>query len=74
MLGTQTMFVTGERAAQHLTTARGALALVEERSDKDFKDGLAALGWEARQEGQISGLNYSNGRAMTLTLYSAVPR
>jgi 4-amino-4-deoxy-L-arabinose transferase-like glycosyltransferase len=74
MLGTKTMFVTADRAAEHLTTARGALALVEARSDRDFKDGLAARGWEARPVGEVSGLDYSNGRMMVLTLYAGVPR
>jgi 4-amino-4-deoxy-L-arabinose transferase-like glycosyltransferase len=74
MLGTKTMLVDADRAAQHLTTARGALALVEGRSDKSFRADLAARGWAPRAIGTVSGLDYSNGRPMTLTLYGGAPR
>ncbi len=74
MLGTKTMLVDAGRAAQHLTTARGALALVESRADAAFRGDLAARGWAPRAIGTISGLDYSNGRTMTLTLYGGAPR
>lgn len=74
MLGTKTMLVDAGRAAQHLTTARGALALVESRADAAFRADLGALGWAPRAIGTISGFDYSNGRPMTLTLYGGVPR
>lgn len=74
MLGTKTMFVNVDRAAEHLTTARGALALIEARDDAAFRAALAAKGWAPRAIGQVSGFDYSNGRAMTLTLYNGVPR
>ncbi len=74
MLGTPTLLTTADRAADHLTTARGALALIEGREDDAFRASLAARGWSPREIGKVSGLDYSNGRAMTLTLYAGVPR
>jgi 4-amino-4-deoxy-L-arabinose transferase-like glycosyltransferase len=74
MLGTKTMFVPADRAAEHLTTARGALALVESQEDAAFRAGLAARGWTPREIGKVSGVDYSNGRAMILTLYAGAPR
>jgi 4-amino-4-deoxy-L-arabinose transferase-like glycosyltransferase len=74
MLGTKTLFVPADRAAEHLTTVRGALALVESQEDAAFRAGLAAQGWAAREIGKVSGVDYSNGRAMILTLYAGVPR
>ena len=74
MLGTKTLFVNADRAAEHLTTARGALALIEAQEDAHFRAGLAARGWAPRAIGSVSGLDYSNGRAMVLTLYSGAPK
>lgn len=74
MLGTKTLLVAADRAAEQLTTARGAVALVESREDATFRTGLAARGWEPREIGKVAGIDYSNGRTMTLTLYAGVPR
>jgi hypothetical protein len=74
MLGTKTLFAAADRAAEHLATARGALALVEAQEDATFRAGLAARGWMPRELGKVSGFDYSNGRAMILTLYAGVPR
>jgi len=74
MLGTKTLLPAADNAAAHLTTARGALALVESEEDAAFRAGLAARGWAPREIGKVSGIDYSNGRAMILTLYAGVPR
>ena len=74
LLGSKTKIGGVDRTARNLTTARGALALVATPDDESFRKALAALGWEPRQIGQVGGLNYSNGREQTLTLYDAVPR
>jgi 4-amino-4-deoxy-L-arabinose transferase-like glycosyltransferase len=74
MLGTNTLFAAADRAAEQLTTARGALALVEGHEDAAFRAGLAARGWAPREIGKVSGFDYSNGRAMVLTLYAGAPR
>jgi hypothetical protein len=74
LLGSKTKIGGVERTARNLTTARGALALVATPDDDAFRKALGAMGWEPREIGQVSGLNYSNGREQTLTLYDAVPR
>jgi 4-amino-4-deoxy-L-arabinose transferase-like glycosyltransferase len=74
MLGTKTILSNADRAAEHLTTARGALALIEAREDANFRAGLAQRGWEPREIGSVSGLDYSNGRNMILKLYAGGPR
>jgi 4-amino-4-deoxy-L-arabinose transferase-like glycosyltransferase len=70
MLGTKTMIINADRAAAYLTTARGALALVESDVDAAFRQGLAARGWTPRALGKVAGFDYSNGHAMILTLYA----
>ena len=72
MLGTRTMLVGADRAAAHVASRRGALALVEARDDDAFRKDLAKRGWKPRELGQVSGLDYSNGRRMTLRLYEGV--
>src|SRR5262249_11983230 len=57
MLGTNTVLASAERAANHLTTARGALALIEAREDASFREALARRGWEPREVGSVAGLN-----------------
>ncbi|MGH7036171.1 MAG: ArnT family glycosyltransferase, partial [Stellaceae bacterium] len=74
LLGTQTMLVDPARAAQHVATVPGGMALVEGRDDEAFQADLAARGGKARMVGRVSGIDYSNGRAMTLTLYDGAPR
>jgi 4-amino-4-deoxy-L-arabinose transferase-like glycosyltransferase len=74
MLGTKTLFAPADAVAAYLTTARGAVALVEEREDAAFRAGLAARGWAPRPIGEASGLDYSNGRKMKLVLYGATPQ
>lgn len=74
LLGSNTRFAPGDLAAQYLTTTQGALALIEAREDAAFQNGLAERGWTPRTLGTVSGLDYSNGRAMTLTLYAGAPR
>lgn len=70
MLGTKTLLTNADRAAAQLTTAPGAVALVEADEDAAFHQGLAARGWTPRAIGQVTGLDYSNGHAVTLTLYA----
>ena len=74
MLGTRTLLTDSAGAARHLTTARGALAVVEAREDAAFRAALAAQGWAPREIGRVAGLDYSNGRNMTLILYAGAPR
>jgi 4-amino-4-deoxy-L-arabinose transferase-like glycosyltransferase len=73
LLGTRTLVASPEVAAERLTAARGAVALVEERQDAAFRTALRARGWQAEPIERVSGLDYSNGRRMILTLYRGVP-
>ena len=50
------------------------MALVESRDDAAFQSDLAARGGKARTLGRVSGIDYSNGRPMTLTLYDGASR
>ncbi len=74
MLGTKTMIVNADRAAAYLTTAHGASALIESDVDAAFRQGIAARGWTPRALGKVTGVDYSNGRAMILTLYAGEQR
>jgi 4-amino-4-deoxy-L-arabinose transferase-like glycosyltransferase len=74
MLGTKTLLASADRAAQHLATTPSALALVESREDTAFQTALAPLGQVPKALGRVSGLDYSNGRQMVLTLYAGAPK
>src|SRR6185312_12726780 len=73
LLGTDTRFLAADAAAQYITDARGAAALVSDRDAAAFKSALKARGWDARAVGSVAGLDYSNGQRMTLTLYTGAP-
>ena len=66
-LGTTTELTSGAGAAMAL--AEGRPALVESREDGAFREAIAALEVEAAPVGRVRGLNYSNGRDTTLTLW-----
>jgi hypothetical protein len=66
-LGTSTELTSGAGAAMAL--AEGRPALVEAREDEAFRKAVAALDVEAAPVGRVRGLNYSNGRDTTLTLW-----
>ena len=71
LLGTATKIVPGGAAAGVLAGNPGAVALVEGREEGPFRQALARLGKTPRILGRVSGLDYSNGKLMVLTLYSA---
>jgi 4-amino-4-deoxy-L-arabinose transferase-like glycosyltransferase len=66
-LGTATELTGGVGAAQAL--AEGRPALVESREDESFRKAIKDLAVEAAPVGRVRGLNYSNGRDTTLTLW-----
>jgi len=70
LLGTQTRFLAPDAAAQYITDARGAAALVSDREEAAFRSALGARGWDARSIESIDGLDYSNGQRMRLTLFT----
>jgi 4-amino-4-deoxy-L-arabinose transferase-like glycosyltransferase len=73
LLGTKTKLVSAEGAAAYLAATPGARALVETRSDSEFRAALAARHLAPEALGTVSGLNYSNGHGMRLTLYGGAP-
>jgi 4-amino-4-deoxy-L-arabinose transferase-like glycosyltransferase len=73
LLGTETRFLAPDDAAQYITDARGAAALVSDRDDAAFRSALKARGWDARAIEHVDGLDYSNGQRLTLTLYTGAP-
>ena len=73
LLGTRTLALSPDAAAQYLASARGAVALVSDEDDAAFRQALQRRGWQARLVERTAGLDYSNGKALILTLYTGVP-
>jgi hypothetical protein len=71
LLGTNTRIGSGAEAAQALVGYPSSLALVEGSEESAFRQALAKLGKKPHAIGNVAGLDYSNGKPMTLTLYSA---
>ena len=74
LLGTKTKLLSADAAADYLVKTPQARALIETRSDTAFRAALGAHDLTAQVLGAVSGLDYSNGHGMRLTLYSAVPK
>ena len=68
LLGTATKLTTAENAALILGKLPKTLALVSNREDAAFRAALKKDGTGVTSLGQVSGFNYSNGHATTLTL------
>jgi 4-amino-4-deoxy-L-arabinose transferase-like glycosyltransferase len=68
LLGTRTVLADGAAAAERFMEAPRAV-IVERREKEAFLSRLAALGGRVEAAAMIEGLNYSNGVAVTLTLY-----
>jgi len=56
-------------AADYLTKTPNSVAVVESRMDGEFHQRLTQQNFVAEPIGKVQGLNYSNGRHVTLTLY-----
>ncbi len=69
LLGTATKLTGGPEAAPILAKLPETLVLVSDREDAAFRAALQKDGISVDALGQVSGLDYSNGRAVTLTLY-----
>ena len=72
-LGTATNVLPAAAAARYLASTPDGLALVEARDDDAFRHAVAATGRSLRALGRVDGIDYSNGKHMTLTLYAAAP-
>lgn len=71
-LGTDTGLGGPEEAAEAI--AEGRTAVVEKKEQPAFLAALKAAGLSPRPAGTISGVDYSNGDDMTLTLYRGEPQ
>jgi 4-amino-4-deoxy-L-arabinose transferase-like glycosyltransferase len=56
-------------AADFLTKTPNSVAMVESRMDGEFHQRLTQQNFVAEPIGNVKGLNYSNGRQVSLTLY-----
>jgi 4-amino-4-deoxy-L-arabinose transferase-like glycosyltransferase len=70
-LGTSTEIEGAPEAARAIAENRPAI--VESREEAAFRQALAALGARARLVASVSGLDYSNGDEVALSLYVANP-
>jgi 4-amino-4-deoxy-L-arabinose transferase-like glycosyltransferase len=68
ILGTGTRLTDGSRAAE-LASQAGSLALIEDHERAAFLKRLSRLGSVALSRGSVSGVNYSRGRKVTVTVY-----
>ena len=69
LLGTATKLTSGPKAAEILGKLPETLVLVSDREDAAFRAVLQTDGVSVDALGQVSGFDYSNSRAVTLTLY-----
>ena len=68
-LGTTTQFGNGEQAARWLTDTPNAVAIVSQDQAASFTAALDQGHVPVETLGTVSGLNYSKGKNLTLTLY-----
>ena len=71
LLGTDIRLATADRTPEILRD--GGEALVSSRDDPAFHQVLSAHGLAAQPLGHVSGLDYSNGQNLVLTLYAVAP-
>jgi 4-amino-4-deoxy-L-arabinose transferase-like glycosyltransferase len=72
LLGTETRLASGANAAQ-TAAQQGGLALVEDHERNHFLDALHTAGGKERAVDQVSGFDYSRGRAVHVTVYRVTP-
>lgn len=69
-----TRLISVDATAEYLAGARECgVALVDARDQPAFLARLAALGVPVKKAGEVSGINYSNGRRLDLSFYLADP-
>lgn len=72
LLGTKTRLVTGDVAGE-AATLEGGLYVIAEDERPAFQQKLQASSMRAVALSEIRGMNYSNGRRLTLTLFRVEP-
>lgn len=68
LVGTQTRFVDGVGAADHLAAHRRALVVVSDADRAAFDQRAGQLGLETDSFGSASGVNYSRGKRVSLAV------
>jgi 4-amino-4-deoxy-L-arabinose transferase-like glycosyltransferase len=69
LLGTDTRLAGGAEAGQLLVHETSAAAIVEAREEEAFHATISESNASVSAVARISGLNYSNGRSVALTIY-----
>ncbi|MBK8908872.1 MAG: glycosyltransferase family 39 protein [Rhodospirillales bacterium] len=69
LLGTRTRLTDGAGAARHLAASPGVVVVVSAREADAFRSTAADLGVVPCLRGAVTGLNYSKGDDLQLTLY-----
>ena len=67
--GTGTVLTSGGGAAQHLLNESHAAAIVEGREMPAFTQALGGRAADVREAAQVSGINYSKGKPVTLHVF-----
>ncbi len=71
LLGTQTALTNAHDAAVRLVSGKASAAIIEAREEQAFIEALG--GASVAKLAVIDGLNYSNGKNVTLTIYALAP-
>lgn len=72
LLGAGTRIAPGADAAR-IAAVQGGLVLTDERQKPAFLKTLSGRGAKARAVDRLSGINYSRGKPVTITLYRVTP-
>lgn len=73
LLGTSTRLTNGEQAALYLTKHPKAAAVIEAREETAFQAAIKSQQINLTTLAEISGVNYSNGKDVVLTVYAVSP-
>jgi len=73
LLGTPTVMTNGSDAARYLAEHRGSAAVIELREQQAFQSSAQSRNLILRPLAEINGVNYSNGKDVSLTVYSVAP-
>ena len=69
VLGTRTRLTNGAGAADFLAQTPEGVAIVESREEAPFRTALDSREIAVHALGEVTGINYTNGRLLVLTLY-----
>ena len=73
LLGTPTLLTNGSAAAAHLADHPLSAAVIERREEEAFQEAALSRNLDLKTLAEISGVNYSNGKDVMLTVYGVAP-